>query len=241
LLDSGGPQYYPDSTVAGFTDAQTTAQNFLQDKGVANAQLNDNYIQPAIKTGLNSYDVANNPVVNNMADAVTQPVIQQLREQVLPGINSGSIASGTLGGSRQGIAQGQAIGRGAQEAMNARAGVYNNAYGQGLNLLSNTLAQTPSLQSAAYEPGKIIAGVGDQQQQQKQSEINANIAKWTYNQQLPYSALTEYGNQISKPFGGQATSEVTATGDPTTQTIGAILATLGLGTTIWDKLFPKTP
>lgn len=238
LYDSSGPAYYPGQTVANFAPATDTAHGFLTDKAVEAARLNDNSIQPAIQTGLNSFDVANNPAVKGMVDASTRPIIQQLNEQALPNIRSGSVASGTLGGSRQGLAEGQAVERTARAAMDTSAGIYGNAYGQGLNTLSATLGQLPALESSAYQPGQILSAVGDQQRQLDQEKINAEIAKWTYNQQLPYTKLTEYGNTVSKPFGGTATSDVTATGDSTSQTLGAILSGLGIGTSLWKLLFP---
>lgn len=238
LYNTGGPQFYPGSTVAGFTDAEKQGQASIL--GNAQKQMNfwDNNVPGAVQVGLNSYDVANNPVVANAAKAATQPIITQLKEEVLPGINSGAISSGGLGGSRQGIAQAQGIERASRAAMDTSAGIYNNAYSQGLQTLSNTLGLMPTLQQASFMPGAAQSAVGAQQREMNQANINEDMARYTYNQNLPYQNLTEYGNTIGKPFGGTSTSSVQATGDSSGQTIGAILAALGLGGSIWDLFKP---
>lgn len=227
LYGQEGPQFYPGSTVAGLSDAQIQANNMLTDKAVQSTQFMDDWMQPAIKTALTSYDVANNPVVAGMAQSAVNPIIQQLKEQVLPGIRSGAIAAGSMGGTRQGLAEAQGMERAARAAMDTTSQIYGNAYQQGLQQLSTTLGQTPALQNTLYQPAQVIAGIGEQQQKLDQANINEQIARWTYGQQLPYTKLQEYANIVSKPLGGQSTSEVTATGGGATQTIGGILAGLG--------------
>lgn len=238
LYNTGGPKFFPGSTVAGFTDAEKQGQASILGNAAQQKTLWDANVPNAIKVGLNSYDVANNPVVQNAAKAATQPIIQQLKEEVLPGISNSAITSGGLGGSRQGLAQAQGIERASRAAMDTSAGIYNTAYGQGLSALQNTLGMMPSLQQASFLPGAAQSAVGAQQREMEQAKINEQIARYNYEQNLPFQNLTEYGNIIGKPFGGTSTSSVQATGDGTGQTIGAILAALGLGSSIWDLFKP---
>lgn len=238
LYNTGGPQFFPGSTVAGFTDAEKQGQASVLANAAQQTSLWNQNVPQAINVGLNSYDVANNPVVQNAAKAATQPIIQQLREEVLPGIQNSAVSSGGLGGSRQGIAQAQGIERASRAAMDTSAGIYNTAYGQGLTALQNTLGMMPNLQQASFLPGAAQSAVGAQQRELNQAQINEDMARYTYNQNLPFQNLTEYGNTIGKPFGGTSTSSVQATGDSSTQTIGALLAALGLGSSIWDLFKP---
>ena len=238
LYNSDGPSFFPGSTVANFTDAENLGGNVLNEAAVNTSKLWNENVPQAVSQGLNATDVANNQNVIGMADAATRPIIQQLNEQVLPNIRSGAVASGTLGGSRQGIAEAQGMERAARSAMDTRADVFGSAYGQGLSTMSNTLSQIPALTDAAYKPGAVISSIGEKQRQLDQAKINEDIARWDYGQNQPYQKLTEYGNVVSKPFGGQATSEVTATGGESSQTIGAILAGLGSLLSGYKALFP---
>jgi hypothetical protein len=240
LYEADGPQFFPGSTVANLTDGQIQANNVLTDKAVQNTQFQDDWLQPAMKTALTAYDVKNNPYIQESAQAAIRPVMQQLTEQVLPNVRSGAVASGALGGSRQGIAEAQGMERAARAALDTTSQMYGNAYQQGMNTLSTTIGQMPAIQSMAYQPGQVMAGIGDQQQKLDQAKINEEVARWTYGQQLPYTKLAEYGSAISRPFGGQATSEVTATGNGVNQSIGAGLTGIAALLELW-KLFKGTP
>ena len=50
-----------------------------------------------------------NPYLAANANAITQQTTQNLQNNILPSINSGAMAAGGFGGSRQGIAQANAI------------------------------------------------------------------------------------------------------------------------------------
>ena len=238
LYNTGGPQFFPGNTVAGFTDTEKAGQQAILGNAAKQTSFWDSNVPEAVRVGLNSYDVASNPVVANAAKAATNPIMTQLKEEVLPGISSGAISSGGLGSSRQGIAQAQGIERASRAAMDTSAGVYNQAYAQGLSALGNTLGLMPSLQQASFVPGAAQSAVGAQERELNQAKINEDMARYSYNQNLPFQNLVEYGNTVSKPFGGTSTSAVQATGNSSNQTIGAILAALGLGTSIWDWLKP---
>jgi hypothetical protein len=72
-----------------------------------------------------------NPYLPSQAQAITNQVNQNLQQQQIPGINSGAIAAGGFGGSRQGIAQGLAIGQTNQALGNSLANLNFNAWNQG--------------------------------------------------------------------------------------------------------------
>jgi hypothetical protein len=72
-----------------------------------------------------------NPYVTESSSSALQAQSNQnLQQNVLPGIGQGAQAAGMYGSSRQGIAQGQAIGN-AQTGLNSSiANLYSNAYAQ---------------------------------------------------------------------------------------------------------------
>ena len=72
-----------------------------------------------------------NPYLPSQAQAITNQVNNNLQQQQIPGINSGAIAAGGFGGSRQGIAQGLAIGQTNQALGNSLANLNFNAWNQG--------------------------------------------------------------------------------------------------------------
>jgi hypothetical protein len=78
--------------------------------------------------------MATNPYLQDQADAITGQATRNLQNNIMPGINAGAMAAGGFGGSRQGIAQGLAIGQTNQGLTSALAGMYGSAYQNDQNL-----------------------------------------------------------------------------------------------------------
>lgn len=72
--------------------------------------------------------MAINPYISQQASQLQTDATNNLQRRILPGINQGSIASGGFGGSRQGIAQGLAIGETNRGVADAQNNLYSNAY-----------------------------------------------------------------------------------------------------------------
>ncbi|MFM0102003.1 hypothetical protein PQR01_00445 [Paraburkholderia rhynchosiae] len=156
-----------------------TYQNML-----SGASGNNPYLTGQIQQGINQ---ANDAYNNSMTNAT-----RNLTQSVLPAINSGAVAAGGYGGSRQGVAQGNAIGQygtalaqaGSQMGMNnqdAAANAQANTYMQGqsnalsaLNNLSNQQYGVAS-QNASMQQGMNLANLQNQQQ--------ANLTNSGYQQQ----------------------------------------------------------
>ncbi len=183
------PEYYSGQTQAHFSPDQLTAQAGVRDWATQGAP---NVMNPALSayqygTGSNVLDVANNPYVSGMANAAAQDAMSQLNPQ-LAGIRSGAIQSGGYGGGRQGIAECLALGGAADAATRAAAGIYGNAYGQGLGHQASTLGQTGGLMQAGFSPYAALGASGSQQQVREQQLIEDAKSKHQFEQNLPYVA-----------------------------------------------------
>lgn len=218
------PQYYPGQTVAQPTAATQQGQQMMLD---ASGQA-QNTSQSALGynqfvTGGGLLNPQANPWLAPAAAGTVQPVYQQLMQSTLPGIRNQFQGAGQMGGTRDSLAEGTAIGLTNQGALNTIANMYNTAYGQSLAATSAAQTAEPGLISAAAQPGAMASAVGTQQQQQAQANINADIAKWNYNQTLPQQALATYAAMISGNFGGMTTGQGWASGGGITplQGIGA--------------------
>ena len=160
----------------------------------------------------NMLDVANNPYVNNMAQAAADRAYGGLNSQ-LANIRGGAIASGGYGGGRQGIAEGTALSGAADSANQAAAQIYSNAYGQGLGHQSNTLGQTGSLMGAGFQPYGALGMSGGQQQGREQKLIQDAMAQQQFMQNQPYDKLAKYQQGITgfSPLVGNAGQAVSTT------------------------------
>ena len=192
------PQYYSGQTQAGFSPDQLTAQQGIRDFATQGAP---SIMNPALSayqqgTSANMLDVANNPYVNNMAQAAADRAMGALTPQ-LAGIRGSAIASGGYGGGRQGIAEGTALAGAADSANQAAAQIYGNAYGQGLGHQANTLGQTGALMGAGFQPYGALGMSGQQQQGREQALIQDAMARQSFEQNLPYDKLAKYQQGIT--------------------------------------------
>jgi len=226
LYNNNTPQYYSGQTQAGFSPDQLTAQQGIRDFATQGAPSIMNPAMQAYQQGTSSnmLDVANNPYVNNMAQAAADRAMGALTPQ-MANIRSGAIMSGGYGGGRQGIAEGGALAGAADSANQAAAQIYGNAYGQGLGHQANTLGQTGSLMDAGFSPYGALGASGGQQQQREQSLIQDAMSQQNFEQNLPYEQLKKYQQGITgfSPLVGNAGQSVSTTpGASTMSNLGGL-------------------
>jgi len=230
LYNNFNPTFYSGPTQAYFSPDQLTAQQGMRDFAVKGAPEIMNPAMSAYKDAMSPsrLDVANNPYVNNMAQAAADRAMSSLQPE-LANIRGGAIMSGGYGGGRQGIAEGNALAGAADSANQAAAQIYGNAYGQGLSNQLGTMGQTGALMGAGFQPYANLALSGEQQQLREQALINDAQAAHDFNMNLPYQKFQNYQAGIAgfQPAMGAAGSSTERTPGP------SMLNTIGvLGSTI---------
>ncbi len=214
LYNNNTPQYYSGQTQAGFTPDQLTAQQGIRDFATQGAPSIMNPALSAYQQNLDPsmIDVANNPYVNNMAQAAADRAMSSVQDN-LADIRGGAIMSGGYGGGRQGIAEGNAIAGAADAANQAAAQIYSNAYGQGLGQQRATLGMTGGLMQAGFSPYSALGASGGQQQQREQALIQDAMAQQEFEQNLPYQQLKQYQSGITgfSPLVGNAGQSISTT------------------------------
>ena len=233
LYENYDPQYYSGQTQAGFSPDQQTSQQGIRDFATQGAPSIMNPAMQAYQQGTSSnmLDVANNPYVNNMAQAAANRAMGSLAPQ-MANIRGGAIMSGGYGGGRQGIAEGNALAGAADSANQAAAGIYSGAYGQGLGHQLGTMGQTGALMGAGFQPYANLNISGQQQQMREQALIGDAQAEHDFNMNLPYQQLQNYQAGIAgfQPAMGAAGSSTNTTPGPsalnTIGTLGSMFAGL---------------
>jgi len=214
LYNEHKPEYYSGQTQAGFSPDQLTAQQGIRDFATQGAPKIMNPAMQAYQRGTSSgmLDVANNPYVNNMAQAAADRAMGSLTPQ-MANIRSGAIQSGGYGGGRQGIAEGTALSGAADSANQAAAQIYGQAYGQGLGHQANTLGQTGSLMGAGFQPYGALGASGGQQQGREQALIRDAMERQQFEQNQPYDRLAKFQAGITgfSPLVGNANQQTKTT------------------------------
>lgn len=161
--------------------------------------------------------IYNNPAIQGMKDASTRDIARQLNWQTLPGLNTAAVAAGQQGGTKLGqagaLAQGMAADRMADVSSAIDMNAYNQAIQGGMAGGTQNLAQQgqfgrdimggygnlaniglPQLQ-AAYGTGEQnlqnVMGAGEYFRDFDQSNINADMARHSFEQQAPYQHIQD--------------------------------------------------
>lgn len=170
-----------------------------------------------------------NPYLQDQANAITNTATTNLQRNILPGINAGAMMAGGFGGSRQGIAQANAIGQTNQGITNSLAGLYGNAY-EGDQNRSNAAA----MQAAQLAAQQNIAGMQNQTTRDLgfgNLDLNRTNAQNQYNLGLGGLGNQRYGmdQNYSLGMGQLGLNSQTANQNFYTAQRGQDLQQLGLG------------
>ena len=223
---AAGPQAYPGARPVGSSGATLTGQQMALDAantikgGVQNAQNANNF-------GLHdALFASSNPYLQDAMDAATRPLTESFGEAggPLAGIRSGSVDNGSLGGSRQGIAEGLASKALINKVGDIRSTMSSNAYAQGLQQMNDSIKNQGMLSILQQMPSQIFSGVGAQQEAQQQQGENFLAAQRDFQQNSQWAPLQNLANII---YGGSngTTSSVSSAPKPDTTMQG--IGTLG--------------
>lgn len=228
------PQRYQGPTTAGFTPEQTGGQEMalgavpsVNEVGANAAKANNFY------TSGNIWDPTANPNLKGAIDAATRPITENLLERALPAIRSGSVQTGNFGGSRQGIAEGQAI-RGAEQATgDTAAKIAEDLYSTNVGAQQRAIAMAPTVQGAQTTGATVTSGVGDVRQAMDQARINAGVNAFNFDQYAPFlNARDILSLMQGLPGGSTVSTGNTPTTNPMTQALGGAATGAALGSAI---------
>ena len=181
------PQRYQGSTIAGFDPSQTAGQEqVLQGAGTQTAlgQSGANTTQSWLSP--QALDVNNNPAVSGLLERNRRAVTDNLMQTALPGIRDSAERSGNFGSSRQGIAEGLAIGKSNQALADANASVLSDAYKTNVDAQLKSLGLLPQTTANVTQGGQTTSAVGDVRQALDQARLSELVSNFNYDQNAPY-------------------------------------------------------
>lgn len=213
----------------------------------------------ALNFALNAPDVNNNPYLTSAIQAAIRPVTENFQNSVIPALRTGGVASGALGSSRQGVAEGLAAQGLTNKVGDIASSMASTGYGQGLDAQSRALSAynsmvqgalgganqvgnltdtsvaaaraIPGLASAASIPGSMLSGVGAQRENLAQEYANYEAAQRIAEVNQPWDLLNSYAGLLSSMSNPITTTTGTAPrqGISPIQGIGALGSLVSLG------------
>jgi hypothetical protein len=232
FLTGQQPEFFPGQTFvspsAATTEAIAQQEQLARQQSPVLQQAQQAYQQSlgGIGTTAAGGFLNANPYQQAMIEAATRPLTQQFSNQVLPGISSMYSRAGRYGSGSMANALGQAteaFGRSFGDVAASLAGQqYQQERGlqQQAQLQLSSLAQlAPAIYGQQYIPSQQLAQVGAAQESIAAQPLQEQLARYQFQQQLPYQQLQGYLSSVyGSPMGGYGTSTQTA---PTYQNRGA--------------------
>lgn len=228
-------------TLAGFTLDELLAQAGGRTAATVGGTAADQAL--ASNNYLMSPDLLNpssNPYLKAQGDAITGTVTNNLLERILPSIRSNAtLGSGMYSGgsTREGVAQGLAVGKTNEDISNALANLYGQAYQTGLSTIGSAVGRTPMLQAAQLFGPSVYGAIGAQNRALEQATLDEAQKKYYIEQALPLLRAQELYGFIGATPGGTSTSTATGAVPQKNQLAGGVGGALS-GAVAGNMLFP---
>ena len=175
--------------------------------------------------------VESNPYLQQAIEAAMRPQIQTFQEKTMPALALGGVQTGTLGSSRQGIAEAGAA-RGLQESLaSTAASMANRGYESGLEASLQAQRALPSIMESFGVPGAMVSGVGAQRENLAQEQANYEAAGRIAEVTQPWDLLNSYASLLQGMANPTtvSTSQQPRQGITLPQIIGGGLSAASLG------------
>ena len=254
IYDQGAPGYYPNETLAGFDPAQTYAQHkvmgYAGGPRAAGMQAGgEGALMRSLGgyTGFNpqqSFDLLAGNVRTGagtpygaMENALTQGVIGNLQQNILPGLRQQQVQYQPGGSSRAGLEQNKAIAKAVKSGLTKPlADMYSNAYqtaqGQRLPAANQIIGQQqygqqmyPSIMNAPMSMYGAMGKVGADRRAMTQSTIDRDMARYEYDANAPQNALRNYMAMVTGDYG--STTQQTTPGPSGLDQMGQVAGIVG--------------
>lgn len=185
------PQYFPDSTVSPFNQTQNSALGQLSNFGL-------NGGSSSVQSGNNAITAINSGAFLGKDNPYLQNTVNSISDSVLPAIDSHFNKDGRFGSNANVAADSSAV-------ANAVAPLQFNDYEQQIgNMLQGSIA-SPVIQAGQESAMNDALTAGGQQQQQSQAQLNDQVNRFNFQQQLPYNMLSTYSGLVNGNYGGTGT------------------------------------
>jgi len=206
LYQSDTPQYYPYQTYVSPSAQTQSALQATQNRALAGSPLVTG-AQNQLANTISGANLGMNPFLAQ-ALAGTAGVATQQFYDALQGIQSQASSAGRYGSGAMSDLQSRASTNLAKELTN-RAGelAYQN-YANERAIQEQALRDAPLLAQADYQDIQQLMNVGQATESYQQKALESDIARYEFEQNLPYSKLQTYlSSAYGAPMGSVSTSE----------------------------------
>ena len=207
LYNSGSPNYYGGDTYVPASTQTSDALAMAEAKARAGNPLLPAAESQALGTISGDRLSAGNPYFSAMMSNAAAPVVREFND-AMGNISSKSAMSGRYGSNAQARMESDASRNLAESLASKSAELAYSNYGAERARQDAAIAQAPQMAAADYQDINQLAKVGQTQEQYSKDKLNADIARFEFNENKPYNKLNSY---LSAVYGAPAPVNSTTT------------------------------
>lgn len=190
IYDSAGPEYFPGSTVAGFSPEQQTAF------GMGTQRATQGNAGMGMAQGYNN-DVLQGKYLNS--NPYQDDVFANVQQRVMPSVNSQFMGSGRTGSNLHGDTLTRAL-------TESYAPVAAQNYQYGLGQMDAAANRAPQFAQNDWTDIQHLQDIGSQKQTLAQNELGDAVNRFNFYQDRPANKLGQYQGFVGGSYGGTQTS-----------------------------------
>lgn len=201
LYNQGGPQYYPNSTVAQFGQDTQNALGMFRNAATQGTAVPGAATNQLTQTLQGDY-LNSNPHLDAMFNNAASRITENYQEAVAPQIAANFGLSGRTG-SNMAFANAN---QNAQQALGdslsgLAANIYGNNYQQERGRQMQAAGMAPSVAPLGYYDASQLLNVGELTDAKAQQNITDQYNRYTFNQNRPYDNLGRYMGFLGGNYG----------------------------------------
>lgn len=222
LYNQGAPSYYPGQTYAPMSSYTKQGLDALAQRGAYGSDLSRS-AQSELTDTINGKYLNSNPYLQGAINAAVQPITNAFSGEVMPGIDSNFSAAGRYGSGLQGAAYNDANTTLAQQIGNVSTNMAYQNYGDERQRQMQAMLFAPEMAAQDYKDILALQDAGRGYDQYNQGILDADMARYDYNQNADYNWLSNYIGLLGG-FPGNSSTQTAKTPRPSTlETIGGYI------------------
>ena len=202
LRSTGGPSYYPNQTWIDFSNQSQDALASMENRARAGSELQNIGRSGMEATARGDFlRPESNEFLAGTYKAMTRPMIEQFRDATMPSIDAGFSRAGRFGSGLYAdqVQKAQdALGRNLSEAGTR---LYGDNYQQERGRQITAQQMAPEYAAADYQDAARLGQVGAAREGKASEELQADIDRFNFNEQRPWSTLANYKALIDGSYG----------------------------------------
>ena len=191
LYKQSGPDYYGEDTYVPASATTTEALGLAGDRARTGNPLVPAAQAQQLSTISGDRLSAGNPYFSAMMSNAAAPVVREFND-AMGNISSKSAMSGRYGSNAQARMESDASRNLAESLASKSAELAYSNYGAERARQDAAIAGAPQMAAADYQDINQLAKVGQTQEQYSKDKLNADIARFEFNENKPYNKLNSY-------------------------------------------------